>query len=70
MGLLDFRGEPLRGAPVERFAGVDEVVESADCFFDWGVAVGPVGVEDVDVGELQAGERGGGGFEEMFAAQA
>lgn len=40
----DFAGGPGGGTPVESFAGVDDVVECADCFFDWGVAVGTVGV--------------------------
>lgn len=43
-GRGDFAGGPGGGAPVEGFAGVDYVVECADCFFDWGVAVGAVGV--------------------------
>jgi hypothetical protein len=34
------------------------------------VAVWPVGVEDVDVGELEAGEGCGGGFDEVFAGEA
>lgn len=46
------------------------MVEGADCFFDGRVAVWAVGVEDVDVGELQAREGGGGGFEEVFAGEA
>jgi hypothetical protein len=47
---FDLGREPFRCAPVEGLAGVDEVVEGADGFFNGRVAVGPVGVEDVDVG--------------------
>jgi hypothetical protein len=46
------------------------VVECADGFFDGGVAVWAVRVEDVDVGELQAGEGGVGAFDEVFAGEA
>lgn len=68
--LLDLRRGPLRGAPVERLARGDEVVEGADCFFDRGVRVRAVRVEDVDVVELEPRERGGGAFEEVFAREA
>ena len=47
-GCGDLVGVPLRGAPVEGFALVDEIVEGADGFFDGGVAVGTVGVDQVD----------------------
>ena len=40
----DFRGAPGGGAPVEGFTLINDVVEGADGFFDWGVAIGTVGI--------------------------
>ncbi len=69
-GAGDFVGVPFGGAPVEGFASVDDVVECADGFFDGGVAVGAVGVDEVDVGELEAGEGGVDAFDDVFAGEA
>jgi hypothetical protein len=67
---FDLRGEPFGCTPVESLAAVDEVVEGADCFLDGRVAVWAVGVQDVDVRQLEALEGGFGGFDEVFAGEA
>lgn len=66
---FDLGGEPFGCAPVECFAGVDDVVECSDGFFDWGVTIRPVGVDDVDIAELEALESGVGSFDQMLAGE-
>ena len=46
----------------------DGAIEGAEGFFERGVGVGAVGIEDVDVVELEAFERLVEGGEEVFAA--
>lgn len=53
----DFGGAPLRRAPVKGLVGLDEVVEGPHRLLHGGVAVGAVGVDDVDVVEAEALER-------------
>ncbi len=47
-GRRDLVGVPLGCAPVEGLAGVDQVVEGPDGFFDGGVSVRAVRVDEVD----------------------
>ena len=66
----DFVSVPFRGPPVKSLARVDEVVEGADGFFDGGVAVRAVGIDEVDVVKLEAFETGGEAFDDVFAREA
>ena len=66
----DLVGVPFRRAPVKGLAGVDDVVEGADGFFDGGVAVRPVGVDEVDVVELQTFEAGVEALDNVFSGEA
>ena len=67
---LDYASEPFGCAPVEGLAGVDEVVEGANCFLNGRVAIGAVGVQNVDVGELQTLQGGFCGFNQVLAGEA
>ena len=66
----DFVGVPFGGSPVKSLARVDEVIEGADGFFDGGIAVRAMGVDKVDVVELEAFQTEGEAFDDVFAREA
>ena len=51
-------GIPFGGAPVKGLSCIDEVVESADGFFNGGIAVRTVSVDEVDYDVLEIGFQG------------
>jgi len=53
----DLVGAPFRSSPVKGLAGIDEVVEGPHVLLHRGASIGAVGVDDVDVFEIEAGER-------------
>jgi hypothetical protein len=52
--LRKLRGPHARGTNVTYFAGLDNVVESFHCFFDWSVFVKSMNLQKVDVRSVQA----------------
>lgn len=69
-GVGDLGSTPFRGAPVEGFVGVNQMVERTDDFVNGRIAVGAVGVDDVDVGEAKALKREVQAFDDVFAGEA
>jgi hypothetical protein len=63
-------GPHAAGADVVHFAGTDEVVQGEHGFFEGGVRVEAVDLEEVEVVELEAGEGGVDGFEDGGAGEA
>lgn len=53
----DLVGAPFRSSPVKGLAGIDEVVKGPHGLLHRGASIGAVGVDDVDVFEVEAGER-------------
>ena len=52
----DVFGVPVGSGPVKGLALLDYLVEATADLLDWGEVVVEVGVEDVDVVQLEAGE--------------
>ena len=67
---LELHGTPLAGAPIENFALGDEVVHRAAGFKDRRRGIGAVAIEEVKIVNLQAGEGGVAGLEEVLAGEA
>jgi hypothetical protein len=63
-------GPHAAGADVVHFAGAHEVVQGQHCFFDRGVRVEAVDLQQVEVVQLQAGEGGVDCFEDGGAGEA
>ena len=61
---------PLRCAPVQDFALVNQIAHRAHCLFDGRVRVGPVAEIKIEIIDLQPAQRGVAGFDHMFAAEA
>lgn len=68
--LGDLNAGPLRGAPVKGLAGVDDVVEGADGLLHGRLAIGTVGVDEVDVLEVQALQGGVDTLDNVLSGEA
>ena len=58
------------GADVADFPGLNQVVQGFHCFFDGHVLVEAVNLEEIDVGSLEAGERGVDSVKDGLARKA
>lgn len=69
MRLCNLVGAPLRGAPVKGLARVDDVIEGADSLLHGRLAIGAVGIDEVDVLEIEALQGGVDTLDDVLAGE-